>query len=128
MKIHDSILVKKIPDGKLQQFVLSDEQNKMPVLVEVETGEPVVEMAPRPATLRDVKVMRPVFVNCSNENKKAEKEAVEKTRALLNTLEIKNKFLSSSRVFIIEATPPQLLQIIKLPTVRKIIPNRTVKM
>ena len=115
----------KIRDGALRQFVASNRKEKVSVLIEVNAPEPAVEFA-SPLS-EDSRAARPTEVRTTQEQSKAEKTATEQTRALLDSLGLTYRFLRSARVFVVEATPSQLLRIVEAASVRAIIPNREVK-
>lgn len=113
---------KKISDRLLCEFVASNHPDTVSVLVEVEAPEPTVEIDH--AAYSQKRLVKSTAVIYSAEQEEAEKAAVKETQTLLESLGLANRFLRSSRVFVIDATPNQLRRIVEAQTVRAIIPNR----
>ena len=113
---------KKIADEQLWDFLLSDTDERVQVILEVDAPEPVVayRREPREGTVGT----RPEFVEISKEAKTSERQAIEETRSLLDSMHIESRFLRSSRVFLVEIDPEQLRRIVAAPTIRSVIPNR----
>ena len=115
----------KIRDGALRQFIASNRKEKVSVLIEVNAPEPAVKLAS--SLSKDSRVARPTEVRTTQEQREGVKTATEQTRALLDSLGLTYRFLRSARVFVVEATPSQLLRIVEAASVHAIIPNREVK-
>lgn len=115
---------KKIEDNSLRKFVDSGRKEKLSVIVEVEAPEPIIEITPN-SKFKGA-VSRPVSVTYTEGMEKIEQDAIVNTKMLLKSLGLANRFLKSSRVFLVGADPSQLRTIAAAPTVRSIIPNRKI--
>ena len=115
----------KIATPELRDFAISDDTEKFSVLIEVNAPEPSLMFEPKSSKSRMPR--RAMAVAFDKEAEKKERLAVEKTRASLQALELKPRFLKAARVFVVQTTPAQLRNILKLPTVRSVALNREVE-
>lgn len=114
----------KISDQNLRDFVRSDATENACVIVELDAPEPVVEFS-RERGRHGSAV--PLSATKSNRTMMDEERARKEVSWLLNSLNLRSKYLKSGRVFIVTADPSQLRRIAELKSVRSIIPNREVK-
>lgn len=112
--------------NSLRSFLDADTDDTAQVLLEVEAPEPVVTHQRKLVT--GEMTLLPYAVEFPKNSAEAERQAVEATRSLLDSMRINYQFSPSARVFAISVTPDQLQKLVAEASVRAIIPNSRVKM
>ena len=116
----------KITDEALRRFLHTATEEITQVLLEIEAPEPMVTFQKDSPYGRFPRL--PYSVEFPEDAAEAERQAVETTRTLLDSMNIEYRFSPSARVFVAGVTPDQLQKLIREASVRSIIPNRFVEM